>query len=71
MISIVFRCLFNLEWSGMAVVHLGSTEALSYNQVLTAASMNMTVFWKTEPCSLVGIGRHFRCAYCDGQWWRQ
>jgi hypothetical protein len=33
-------------------------------QVLTAASMNMTVFWDVVPCSLVEIDRRFRGAYC-------
>jgi hypothetical protein len=33
-------------------------------QVLTAVSMNMTVFWDVAPCSLVEIDRRFRGAYC-------
>jgi hypothetical protein len=33
-------------------------------QVLTAASMNMTVFWDVTPCSLVEIYQRFRGAYC-------
>jgi hypothetical protein len=33
-------------------------------QVLTAASMKMTVFWDVAPCSLVEIYRRFRGAYC-------
>jgi hypothetical protein len=33
-------------------------------QVLTAASMRMTVFWDDAPCSLVEIHRRFRDAYC-------
>jgi hypothetical protein len=31
-------------------------------QVLTAASMKMTVFWDFAPCSLVEIDRRFRGA---------
>jgi hypothetical protein len=43
-------------------------------QVLTAANMKMTVFWHVAPCSLVGIHRRFRGAYCihhhgDESWW--
>jgi hypothetical protein len=33
-------------------------------QVLTAASMKMTAFWNTAPCSLVEVDRRFRGAYC-------
>jgi hypothetical protein len=33
-------------------------------QVLTAASMKMTVFWDIAPCRLAEIDRHFRGAYC-------
>jgi hypothetical protein len=33
-------------------------------QVLTAASMKMTAFWDTPPCSLVEVDRHFSGAYC-------
>jgi hypothetical protein len=33
-------------------------------QVLTAASMKMTLFWDVAPCSLVEIYRRFRRAYC-------
>jgi hypothetical protein len=33
-------------------------------QVLTAASMKMRVFWNIAPCSLVGVDRRFRGAYC-------
>jgi hypothetical protein len=33
-------------------------------QVLTAASMKMTVFWGIAPCIIVEIDRRFRCAYC-------
>jgi hypothetical protein len=33
-------------------------------QVLTAANMNMTVFWDVAPCCLVEIDRSFRGAYC-------
>jgi hypothetical protein len=32
-------------------------------QVLTAASMKMTVFWDVAPCSLVDNGRRFRGTY--------
>jgi hypothetical protein len=32
-------------------------------QVLTALSLNMTVFWDVAPCSLVEVDRHFRGAY--------
>jgi hypothetical protein len=32
--------------------------------VLTAASMNMTVFRDVAPCSLVEVYRRFRGAYC-------
>jgi hypothetical protein len=31
--------------------------------VFTAASMNMTAFWDTMPCSLVAVDRRFRGAY--------
>jgi hypothetical protein len=34
-------------------------------QVLTAASMKMTVFWGIGPCSVVEVGQHFR-----GTYWR-
>jgi hypothetical protein len=33
-------------------------------QILTAASMKMTVFWNVAPCSLVEIDRRFRDSYC-------
>jgi hypothetical protein len=33
-------------------------------QVLTAASMNMTVFWDVAPCNLIKDYRRFRDAYC-------
>jgi hypothetical protein len=33
-------------------------------QVLTAASMKMTLFWDVAPCSLVEIDRHFGGTYC-------
>jgi hypothetical protein len=33
-------------------------------QVLTAASMKMTVFWDVAPCSMVDTDRRFRVAYC-------
>jgi hypothetical protein len=33
-------------------------------QVLTAASMKMTVFWDVAPCSLVDVYRRFRGTYC-------
>jgi hypothetical protein len=32
-------------------------------QVVTEASMKMTVFWDDVPCSLVEVYRHFRGAY--------
>jgi hypothetical protein len=33
-------------------------------QVITAASMKMTVFWDIAPFSPVETDRHFRGAYC-------
>jgi hypothetical protein len=33
-------------------------------QVLTAASMKITIFWDVAPCSLVEVYRRFRGAYC-------
>jgi hypothetical protein len=33
-------------------------------QVLTAASIKMRVFWHIAPCSVVGVERRFRGAYC-------
>jgi hypothetical protein len=30
---------------------------------IIAASMKMRVFWYIDPCSLVEVDRHFRCAY--------
>jgi hypothetical protein len=33
-------------------------------QVLTAASMKMTVFWVVAPCSLVEVYRRLRGACC-------
>jgi hypothetical protein len=33
-------------------------------QVLTATSMNTTVFWDVAPCSLVEMDRRFRGAHC-------
>jgi hypothetical protein len=33
-------------------------------QVLTAASMKMTVFRDVALCSLVQVSQNFRCAYC-------
>jgi hypothetical protein len=33
-------------------------------QVLMAASMKIRAFWDVAPCSLVGIDRRFRGAYC-------
>jgi hypothetical protein len=33
-------------------------------QVLTAASMKMTAFWKIVPCSLAEVDTRFRDAYC-------
>jgi hypothetical protein len=43
-------------------------------QVFTAANMKMKAFWYTQPCSLVGVDRRFRSAYCVmiiAWWWRQ
>jgi hypothetical protein len=34
------------------------------DEFLTAASMNMAVFWDVAPCSLVGTDRRFKGAYC-------
>jgi hypothetical protein len=34
------------------------------NQVLTAASMKITIFWDVAPCSLVEVYRRFRGAFC-------
>jgi hypothetical protein len=33
-------------------------------QVLTAASVKLTVFWDMAPCSLIEADRRFRSAYC-------
>jgi hypothetical protein len=33
-------------------------------QVLTAASMKMTVFWDVTPCCLVETDRRFRGSFC-------
>jgi hypothetical protein len=33
-------------------------------QVLTEASVKMAVFWDVAPCSLIGVYRRFRGAYC-------
>jgi hypothetical protein len=33
-------------------------------QVLTEASMKITVFWDIAPCNLVIVDRRFRGAYC-------
>jgi hypothetical protein len=33
-------------------------------QVLTAASMNISVFWHVVPCSMVEIDRRFKGAHC-------
>jgi hypothetical protein len=33
-------------------------------QVLTAAIMKIRAFWDVAPCSLVGVERRFRGAYC-------
>jgi hypothetical protein len=33
-------------------------------QILTAASMKMTIFWDVAPCSLVQIDRRFKGTYC-------
>jgi hypothetical protein len=33
-------------------------------QVLTVASLEMTVFWDVAPCSLIEIDRRFGRAYC-------
>jgi hypothetical protein len=43
-------------------------------QVLTAASIKIRVFWNVMPCSLIGVDRRFRGAYClhhQGNGWRQ
>jgi hypothetical protein len=32
-------------------------------QVVTSASMKMTVFWDIAPCSLVEVDRRFRGVY--------
>jgi hypothetical protein len=42
---------------------LRQTRHLVRYQVLTAASMKMTVFWDVAPCSLVEVYRRFRGAY--------
>jgi hypothetical protein len=34
-------------------------------QVLTVASMKMSVFWDVAPCYLAEIDQNFRGAYCD------
>jgi hypothetical protein len=33
-------------------------------EVLTVASMKMTVFWGVTPCSLVDVYRRFKDYYC-------
>lgn len=33
-------------------------------QVLTAARMNMIVFWDIAPCSMAVVYRRFRVSYC-------
>jgi hypothetical protein len=33
-------------------------------QVLTAASMKMTLIWNVAPCNLVEVYRRFKGAYC-------
>jgi hypothetical protein len=33
-------------------------------KVLTVVNMKMTVLWDIAPCSLVGVDRRFRRAYC-------
>jgi hypothetical protein len=35
-------------------------------QIITAASMKMTVFWDIAACSLVEIDRRFRGDFCLG-----
>jgi hypothetical protein len=51
--------------------HMKSTNTLCWQnaewlrfQVLTAASMKMTVFGDIAPCSLVDVHRRFRSVYC-------
>jgi hypothetical protein len=33
-------------------------------QVLKAATLNIMAFWYIAQCSLVEVGRRFRCVYC-------
>jgi hypothetical protein len=42
----------------------GTTPFQTIFQVLTAASVKMTVFWDVAPCSLGEVYRRFRGAYC-------
>jgi hypothetical protein len=52
----VQACLYHSQvWNSKYIVRF---------EVLTAASMKMTVFWYIAPCSLVEIDRRFRGAYC-------
>jgi hypothetical protein len=43
-------------------------------EVLTTASIPITVSWDVTPCSLVNKYQHFRgtfCPHCRGRWVRQ
>jgi hypothetical protein len=44
--------------------HLFSNNFYVRFQVLTAASMKIGALWDIAPCSLVGVDRRFRGAYC-------
>jgi hypothetical protein len=45
------------------LLHTHKTSYVRF-QVLTAASMKMSVFWDVPPCSLQGIDRSLRGSYC-------
>jgi hypothetical protein len=71
LLSIIWR----LNNCGFFLLCLKLIEMVRF-QVLTAASMKMTVFWVVAPCNLIDVYRHFRGACClhhqgSPWWWRQ
>jgi hypothetical protein len=69
--SLTNQCIYfprhsHLTWFSYANnLILGKQQSTNYVifQVLTAATIAVTVFWNIAPCSLVEVDRHFRSAY--------
>jgi hypothetical protein len=58
-------CGQNADTAKAAILRVNVKHIFSVRfQVLTEESMKIKVFWGVGPCSLVGVDRRFRGAYC-------